>query len=264
MEHTAIPEANVIKISDYILAEQERNIFSFDPLTYIVGGVLGDFIQSLSVVCENFYNTGKKGIILISNRGDTFRHGLESTYNDTYETIINQKYVHDYKIFADEKYDIDLVAWRYTEYLRHNNWHYNYSTLYNIDWGKHKWIEVKHDQKWSNKVLINTTWYRWPHLDFGLLYSKYKDDLVFISYNKTEYDCFCERTGLQIEYCNIPDFREICCAISSCKLFVGSLSAPLSIAHSVHVNRICGLHGGYDDPFNYNLDKIWNNISYSV
>jgi hypothetical protein len=264
LEHTAIPEANVIKISDYILAEQERHLFAFDPLTYVAGGVLGDFIQSLSVVCENFYNTGKKGIILVSNRGDTFRHGLESTYNDTYETIINQKYVLDYKIFSDEKYDIDLVAWRYTEYLRHHNWHYNYSTLYNIDWGKHKWIEVKHDPKWSNKVLINTTWYRWPHLDFGLLYSKYKDDLVFISYNKTEYDCFCERTGLQIEYCNISDFAEICCAISSCKLFVGSLSAPLSIAHSLHVNRVCGLHGGYDDSFNYNLDKIWSNMRYSV
>jgi len=45
LEHTAIPEENVIKISDYILSEQERTIFSFDPLMYVAGGVIGDFIQ---------------------------------------------------------------------------------------------------------------------------------------------------------------------------------------------------------------------------
>jgi hypothetical protein len=243
---------------------QERHFFAFDPFTYIIGGLFGDFIQSLSVVCENFYNTGKKGIILISNRGDAFRHGLESTYNDTYKTLMKQKYIHDYKIFSDEKYDVDLVAWRYTDNMYHRNWHHIYSTAYNIDWGKHKWIEVEHDPKWNDKVVINTTGYRWPHLDFNLLYSKYKDDLVFISYNKIEYECFCEKTNLQVEYSNITDFGELCCAISSCKLFVGSLSAPLSIAHSAHVNRVCGLYGGCDDSFNYNLDNVWTNIRYSV
>jgi hypothetical protein len=262
--YTTIPELIVVHISDYTLHLQERNIFAFDPLTYIIGGLFGDFIQSLSVVCEKFYSTGRKGIILISNRGDAFRYGLENTYNDTYNTIVKQKYVHDYKIFADEIYDIDLVAWRYIENLHQHTWPYIYNTVYNIDWGKHKWIEVEQDQKWCNKVLINTPGYRWPYLDFNLLYSKYKEELVFVSYNKVDYDTFCERTNLHIEYCNITDFGEICRAISSCKLFVGSLSAPLAIAHSVHVNRVCGLYGGCDDPFNYNLDKIWSNISYSV
>ena len=267
IEHTPIAEPVVINISTYISPfsnVQERNIFAFIPLTYMCGGLLGDFIQSLSVVCEKFYDTGKKGIILISNRGDVFRHGLENTYNDTYNTIINQKYVEEYKIFTEEKYDIDLNMWRHIHNLNHNNWHYNYSKLYNIDWGKHKWIDVVNNSKWSNKVLINTSNHRWPILNFNLLYTKYKNDLIFISSNKQDYDLFCKKTNLQVEYHKIIDFDELCCAISSCKLFVGNLSAPLAIAHAVNVNRICGLFGGWDDPLNQHLNKIWNNISYSV
>ena len=90
--------------------------------------------------------------------------------------------------------------------------------------------------------------------------------IAFISghYPKNVYYASYTKTKLQIEYYNINNFEELCCSISSCKLFVGSLSAPLSIAHSVNVNRICCLFGGWDDPLNQNLDKIWSNISYSV
>jgi hypothetical protein len=268
----SITNQHTVNISSYVLPllnENEKRIFAFNPITYISGGLLGDFIQSLSVVCENFYNTGRKGIILISNKGDTFRYGLENTYNDTYSTIIKQRYVQDYKLFGGEHYDMDLTMWRNIpdiyNYTYNNNWHYNYSNLYKIDWGKHKWIEVDNDPKWSNKVLINTTNYRWPvSLNFNLLYDKYKEDLIYISDDMQQYDFFCETTKLNIEYYNITNFEELCCAISSCKLFVGSLSAPLAIAHSVNVNRICGLRGGLDDSLNLNLDKIWNNISYFV
>jgi hypothetical protein len=177
---------------------------------------------------------------------------------------MNQKYIHYYKIYNGEPYNIDLTMWRYIDNLNHNNWHYNYSRLYNVDWGKHKWIDVKHNLKWSNKVLINTSSYRWPLLDFNLMYSKYKDDLIFIASNKKDYDLFCENTSLPVEYYQIKDFEELCSAISSCKLFIGNLSAPLAIAHSVNVNRVCGLFGGWDEPLNCNLDKIWSNISYSI
>jgi len=263
----SITNQHTVNISCYVLPllnENDKHMFAFNPITYINGGLLGDFIQSLSVVCENFCNTGRKGIILISNKGDTFRYGLENTYNDTYSTIIKQKYVQDYKLFGGENYDIDLTIWRNIPDLFNNNWHYNYTNVYNIDWGKHKWIEVENDPKWNNKVLINTTNYRWPLLDFNLLYDKYKGDLIYISSDIQQYAFFCEKTKLNIEYYNITNFEELCSAISSCKLFVGSLSSPLSIAHSMNVNRICGLYGGFDDSLNLNLDKIWNNINYCV
>jgi hypothetical protein len=37
LENMIVPDPIVIKISDYILSEQERTIFSFDPFTYIIG-----------------------------------------------------------------------------------------------------------------------------------------------------------------------------------------------------------------------------------
>jgi hypothetical protein len=262
-----LPEPVIINISNYTIpleTAEERNIFAFNPIIYINGGLLGDFIQSLSVVCENFYKTGCKGIMLISNKGDTFRNGLENTYNDTYGVIMNQKYIEDYKIYNGEPYNIDLTMWRHIDNLNHNNWHYNYSRLYNVDWGKHKWIDVKTDPKWNNKVLLNTSSHRWPLLDFDLMYSKYKDDLIFIASNKKDYDLFCEKTQLPVEYYKITDFEELCSAISSCKLFIGNLSAPLAIAHSVNTNRVCGLFGGWDDPLNCHLDNIWHNIRYSI
>lgn len=262
-----VQDSVIIHLTDFIIPETERpNIHAYDftPITYIAGGLLGDFIQSLSVVCENFYKTGRKGSILLSDKGDKFRNGLEETYKDTYSTIIKQKYVYEYTIFTGEKYDIDLTMWRNIRNLTGHNWHYNFSTLYKVDWGKHTWMEVAKDPKWSNKVLVNTTSYRWPLLDFQSLYDTYKDDLLYISSDITQYNIFCEKTNLQMEYYNITDFEELCCAISSCKLFVGNLSSPLSIAHSLNVKRVCGLFGGWDDPLNTDLDKIWPNLRYSV
>jgi hypothetical protein len=254
----------IINLADFIIPENEKQAFEFTPITYIAGGLLGDFIQSLSVVCEYFYVTGRKGIILLSDKGDKFRNGLENTYKDTYTTIKKQKYIYDYTLFTGEKYDVDLTIWRNIVEIPGENWHYKFSTLYGINWGKHTWMEVEKDPKWSNKVLVNTTSYRWPLLDFQTLYHTYKDDLLYISSDIAQYNIFCEKTNLQLDYYNITDFEELCCAISSCKLFVGNLSSPLSIAHSLDVKRVCGLFGGWDDPLNTDLDKIWPNLRYSV
>ena len=267
VDNASISDCEVINIATYTLPVsiiKDRHVFEFIPMIYINGGLLGDFIQSLSVVCENFYNSGRKGIIYISNRGDAFRNGLENTYNDTYSTIIKQKYVHEYKIHMGEPYLIDLTAWRHIRNLNHNNWHHNYSTLYNIDWGKHKWLDVEYNDKWKDKILVNTTDRRWPLLDFKVLYDKYKDDLIYVAADIHQYEIFCQKTNLQIKYCKITDFAELCTAIYSCKLFVGNLSSPLSIAHALNVNRVCGFFGGWDDSLNHNLDKIWSTLSYSV
>ena len=55
-----------------------------ETISYLSGGLLGDFIFQLSVILENYIATGKKGILYISNKGEEFRFGLENTYIDTY------------------------------------------------------------------------------------------------------------------------------------------------------------------------------------
>jgi hypothetical protein len=81
-------------------------------IIYISGGLLGDFIHQLSIINEVYIKTKKKGVLYIANIGDTFRNGLDKTYNDLYEIVILQEYIEDFKIYNNEKYDIDLSIWR--------------------------------------------------------------------------------------------------------------------------------------------------------
>ena len=256
-------ESSVIELSTYNLA-CDRDVFEFAPITYISGGLLGDFIQSLSVVCENFYKTGRKGIVYVSDKGEKFRNGLEPTYKDTYKIIMNQPYILDYKIYSGEQYDIDLTDWRNNlGYKR--NLYCVYSETYNVEWGKHKWLTVDKDDTWSNKVVVNTTSYRWPLLNFDSLYNTYGTDLIFVGSDIEQYNFFVKKTNLKLTYYEVTDFDELCSIIYSCKLFVGSLSAPLSIAHALHVNIVCGIyHKNGDYERNIGFDKIWPNIRYSV
>ena len=69
----------------------------------------------MSVICENFYKTGKKGELFITNLtdiNDRFLFGIEYTYNDTYDIFYSQKYIKTYKIYNNETVDIDLSSWR--------------------------------------------------------------------------------------------------------------------------------------------------------
>jgi hypothetical protein len=249
-----------------------RFFFGYEPITYVAGGMFGDFIQSLSVVCEKFYETGRKGVLYLSNHGDKFRNSLEDTYQDTYSVIISQPYIHSYSIYENENFDFNLTKWRNnpmiynSSFVRDNNWYDVYKYTYAVEWGKHKWLLVNNDETWKERIVINTTSYRWPkNIDFQNLYQRFGQDLLFISATPSEYEYFIEQTGLHIEYKQTETFQDLCSIISSCKLFVGSLSAPMSIAHATHTHRVIGQGSNICEiKLNADLDKIWNNAYYNI
>ena len=243
-----------------------KEVYELPPITYIIGGMFGDFVQSLSVINENFYETGRKGILFISNKGDKFRYGLENTYNDTYETIIKQSYIKDYKIYNNESYDIDLTLWRKNPSLYKVNWYHIYHDTYNVEWGKHVWLDSAYDEKWKNKILINTTSYRWcDNINFMLLNKMYPSNMIFISSDINEYNFFIKKTNLNIPFYEIKSFSELCTAIKSCNLFAGSLSAPLAIANAFGKDRIIGMSPNKEENIlNSNLEIIWKNIRYII
>jgi hypothetical protein len=262
-----LTKPTVIVLSEFSIPENEdKNIFSLKPITYIVGGMFGDFIQSLSVICEKYYETGRKGILYISEKGDIFRNGIENTYNDTYPVIMSQKYIHNFKIYNNEPFEIDLVAWRHNPHLFSQNWYNTYKQTYNVEWGKTKWIDAPYDEKWKDKVIINTTSYRWAYsLEFKKLKELYKDDLFFISSDKASHTFFEETTGISIEYYQFSTFLELVTIINSCKLFAGSLSAPFAIAQALHKERICGLTNCHaDSAMNSGFECIFKNIKYTL
>jgi len=260
---SSIETTNEINMDHFTFPDnEEKKVFEFIPIKYISGGMFGDFIHQLSVINETFYETGKKGILYISEIGDTFRFGLQDTYNDTYSLLIQQRYISDYKIYNNETIDINLSSWRNNPKLFHQNWYYTFKDTYQIEWGKHKWLTTEIDKKFENNILINTMDYKWFHtLDFNKVFSMYGNKLLFISSDIHHYNYFKERTSLEVDFLQLNSFIELCTTINSCDLFIGCQSAPLAIAHALHKNRIGDIS---DMSFLIGLDKIWNNINFSI
>jgi len=258
--------------------EQLREIFDFCPIDYISGGMLGDFIQGLSVVAEHFYATGRRGIVYISETeygGDTFRNGLENTFCDTYDMISNQAWCKKYRIY-DTKIGIsnmiNLNDWRYTGLTNTTTWHNIYKHSYGVEWGKHRWLTLNKDMialvenhTCKNKIIINMTHYRFsPSINYQLLVSTYGlESLLFLASNLDDYRYFKEQSGLDIALYSPTNFTDLCVAIASSVLFMGGLSAPLAIAHGLFVRRsICIQNGGTeiggDDLHNVG-NPYWDN-----
>jgi hypothetical protein len=108
--------------------------------------------------------------------------------------------------------------------------------------------------------------YRWCELDFQKLFDQYGDAMIYVGAEVDQYEHFKTMTGLlQIKHHKVENFYDLCVVVSSCKLFVGSPSAPLTIAHAAHVDRICGRSGFIgDNNLNGGLQEIWDNIRYDV
>jgi hypothetical protein len=241
----------ILNLNDYTIQDDLREIYDFEPIIYISGGLLGDFINALSVINENYYKFGKKGILYIAEIGDKFRTGINTTYNDTYELIINQKYIKEYKIYNNENFHINLSSWRNSDLLYKTSWHNIFKKTYNVEWGMNTWIKLNKDYKWSDKVLISTNSYRKSNsIDYKKLYDKYGDNLIYFSQNIDYYNEFKLRTNLNIEYYKPISFLELCIGINSCKLFCGNLSAPLTIAIACNTKIIIEYSNTIDDIHN--------------
>jgi hypothetical protein len=260
----------LIYLKDFNIDKKIIEHFELPTIQYVNGGMFGDFIQSLSVINEKFYETGRKGVLYISEGfgGDKFRNGLENTYNDTYKIIKKQRYIKDYQIHNNQSFHINLNFWRFDHSLYYYSWYHKYKICFNVEWGKHKWLNnIEIDEKWKNTIVINTVNYRFPPLlNFKKLESeefKNISKIVFVSSNYSEYQFFLEKTGLKCEFYQFKNFDNLCEIINSCQLFIGSLSAPLTIAHALHKDRVCGLMNNNGDVIN-KLNHIWSNIRYEI
>jgi len=220
----------------------ETNILELKPISYIVSGKLGDFIHLLSIICEKFNETGKKGILYMSQKSESYATGLNDTFESVRQIVMKQPYIHDLKIHNNEPYDIDLDAWRLSNNRFKINWYYLFNEIYNVKWGINKWLttNIPYDDKWKNKIVINTTDTRFPdrNIDFKLLQKLFPDDLVYIAASKSQYMLFEHNTNCSIEYFEFKTFDELVAIINSCKLFIGSASTPLSLAYALHKPNI--------------------------
>lgn len=235
-----------VKLTEFIMDDRVRHNYVFDPIKYVSGGLIGDFIYQLSVINEKFYLTGRKGLVYLDNIGERFVFGLQKAYDDLYNTVIKQRYIQDFHLYNNEIIDVNLVCWRHTiEYMLQNNFSFYevYKINYNIEWGKHPWIKCDKDEAWSNKIVINTTHKRFISskqiIAFIELIKDKIDECIFVSFEIKEWEYFCNKTGLNIPLHLIYNFDELSVIINSCKYAYLSLSSPQAFANAVYKDHTC-------------------------
>jgi hypothetical protein len=228
----------------YSIDKELQNIFELNTIKYKSCGRFGDFLNQLSVVCEKFYETGRKGELFIAdldNPDDKFVFGLENTLNDTYPIISSQIFIKDYKIYNNQHVDIDLSTWRKNVWDLVNNganWYNIFNSIYNVNWNKHQCLTCENDKKWNDKIIIHITPYRFMSTEaINKLKENIKDNLdncIFMSNEKTHYDYFVQQTSIKIEHYKPKDFQEVVTIINSCKVGFFGFTSSAVVACMLH------------------------------
>ena len=239
-----------------------------ETISYISGGSLGDFLLQLSVIKDKYINTGKRGILYIiairegvffNNKTMQYDNNLSVVYEDIHEIISSQEYIDEFKIYNNEVYDIDLSSWRKNPDFFNHTLYKIFMDTFNVEWKTRKWLDIPFNDKWNNRIIINTTPRRFRDVNYTKLYETYGDNLIFIASDKSFYDFFVMKTNLNIEY--------YCIAINSCKLYIGGLSMPLCVAISLHKDAIMAYTldpsvDSLDDGHYNDLDKHMSNLTF--
>jgi len=245
------------------------SIFSPTPISYISGGLLGDFIHQLSVINEMYLKTGRKGLLYIGNIGDNFSLGIETAYKDTYDLVTFQPYISSYLIHKNESCDINLTAWRQTPFVYKMSWYNIFKNTYNIEWGSHPWISIPTLSEYKSSILISNSRKR-PNQAFNykILIDKYPlTPIYFISQSIEDYDNFIKESDCSnIPFLKVNSLWEFSVIVQSCKLFIGNLSMPSALASAMWKTRIILLPNNSCDTI-HNMNTIWNNyfeFSYDI
>lgn len=222
--------------------------------SYLSGGKMGDFIQQMSIIYEKYLETHEKAILYITDQGDTFRFGAEKAYQDLKPILHKQSYIESFHIHQGELFDVDLTLWRNST---EKTFLERIEKEYQVEWGRHPWIHnIPMDEKWHRIVVISTTHYRFPdNLDWQELLMEYgRENMVFVSFEKEEHQTFITKC-FDVNFYQLESLEELYTIINSCRLFVGSLSTPLSIAHSLHTPSLIGFVGSKLNYMDYILFK---------
>jgi hypothetical protein len=238
-----------------------------NTINYLASGRLGDFILQLSIINENYKNTGKKGNLYMTEQKEGFLYGIVNTFNDIKDIIRSQEYINIFKIHEGEHTNINLSNWRHNGLLYRKNFYHIFKDQYNVEFGKHKWLNVEYDEKWKDKILVNHSSRRIESsLNFKRLEETYKDNMIFIANDDNDYILFKNRYNVNIEQYKPASFKDLCVAINSCKLLIGGLSSPLCISMALHHKTLISISNNLASADNVNADKfneIWDFISYS-
>jgi len=216
-------------------------------------GKLGDFIQSLSALKRICESTGCVGNLYMYDdvRNIGWEHGIENTYAELYDILINQTYIESFSILDDfttvqelkSQGYIDLGDFVNSPALYQAAWIEIFSNTFQFPIvGEYKWINHDFvDPRFENKLLIHSrSKYGFNELfPYQSLIEDNKGDIVFISTSEDDYNVFPFKNDM--DFHQIDTMKDWYTSINSCGLFVSNISAPACIANSLDVRRIIDL-----------------------
>lgn len=90
---------------------------------------------------------------------------------------------------------------------------------------------------------------RFPErIDFMKLFDEYgKENIRFITENLNEYTQFKDKTGIELQVYIATSISDFIDTVNSCKLFIGTLSSPLTYAYGLHKEAVVLLPNNYSD-----------------
>jgi len=190
-----------------------------------------------------YIETQRKGVLYVREMPE-FCFDLTTTYNDTYSLISKQVYIDKYAIWQGQNYDIDLSIWFASPLRFKANFQKIYNYVYNIDWAMNPWLTCDTtNQRFESKIIFccSSRWYRFPDkINFKKFFADLGiENIVFVTQTISEYNNFCETTGIILELYIPPSIDDFITCVNSCSLFIGNLSSPLTYAYALHKNRIC-------------------------
>lgn len=230
------------------------------PIRYLASGLIGDFINQLSVVNEKYLQTGRKGIVMMTERDEFFRRGLETAFKDIVEVFGKEEYIEAFELHQGESYDINLSEWRikYAKATFTTSWKWIYQRTYEVPWGKHNWLTVEKDEKYKDKIVVFISPARFPNgeeIDLKQVVSnnKEKREAIFFASNDKEYEVLKSKGIEKIE--RAESLLEMALIIGSAHTVITCISAQLTLAQAMKANTI--VLASSDVMVYRNMDDIW-------
>lgn len=220
-------------------------------------GKLGDFIQTLIVA--KYYSKFDKIDLFY---GEQFLEGLDwfRSFSNLEKVTNRQPYINGFNLYRGENIDINLTDFRFDIDLNNLGVTDLFKKVYKIK-EDIIFIDTDKNEQYSNNIIIHRSRFKNnENFPWRFIIDKYKDDIIFISDNKEDFDNF-KYDG--IKFLKTENIYDASIIINSCKMFIGNESMPAVLAHSLDKPRLIEIHNSshrlhwYPDEIKYS-----NNINF--
>lgn len=210
-----------------------------EKINFVSGGKTGDLLHNLMVVKSICETNNVLADLYITNvpsyGGDNFHFDMMKTYYDLEPFILSQTYVNSFHVLRDTDIIgnfINLNEWRVSRLFNRSNWINILCDHYRLEYPKEPWITSNKKECLGDKILIHRSLHRHtPNFPWEKIVNE--NECHFITNTSTlhEYEQFQYKDKVGLISCDT--FSDLVSSISSCKFFVGNMSTPLALAHSL-------------------------------